>query len=234
MTALITFATLTESDFIMRLIEKIEKKIKITRYGYPFICIGLILTFIFFLAQIYSLCLLAFLFTAFSIYFFRDPERDIPAVENGLVSPADGRVLSIEHLEDSQYNTGECIKVSIFMSVFNVHVNRIPFSGVIKKIEYFPGKFFNASFDKASLDNERNAVLIETENNDRFWTVQIAGLIARRIVTTIKEGDRVEKGKRFGMIRFGSRLELYLPVKADISVKKGQNVKAGSTIICKL
>lgn len=218
----------------MTLLEKIEKTLKITRYGYPFIGIGLGITMIFLLLEIYPAFLLTFLFTVFTIYFFRDPQREITDNEDLLVSPADGRILKIENLEESQYGTGPCIKISIFMSVFNVHVNRIPFSGVVKKIKYFPGKFINAAFDKASLDNERNAVLIETESGKTFWTVQIAGLIARRIVTTIKEGDVVEKGTRYGMIRFGSRLELYLPTDIDIFVKEGENVSSGSTIICKL
>jgi phosphatidylserine decarboxylase len=218
----------------MRIIEKLESYTRITRYGYPFIGWGLIFTTIFLISKIYSLFALSLFFSVFSMYFFRDPERIIPEGDDLLISPADGRILKIEELEEHQYGEGECVKVSIFMSVFNVHVNRIPFSGTIKKIKYFPGKFFNASFDKASLDNERNAVLIETENNISFWTVQIAGLIARRIVTNIKEGDIVTKGERFGMIRFGSRLELYLPKGSEILVNKGDNVSAGSTIISKL
>lgn len=217
----------------MTALEKIEKKIKITRYGYPIIGCAFIITFIFFLAGIHFLFLPAFLFTVFSLYFFRDPERTIPQDEDLLVSPADGKILKTEYLDSSLYDGKKCVKVSIFMSVFNVHVNRIPFSGTIKDIKYFPGKFFNASFDKASLDNERNAVLIETDNNKTFWTVQIAGLIARRIVTGIRKGDKVKKGERFGMIRFGSRLELYLPPECEILVKKGEIVKAGSSVICK-
>lgn len=218
----------------MKIIEKLESYTRITRYGYPFIGWGLIFSTIFLISKIYSFFALSLFFSLFSIYFFRDPKRDIPQGDDVLISPADGRILKIEELDEYQYGEGGCVKVSIFMSVFNVHVNRIPFSGAIKKIKYFPGKFFNASFDKASLDNERNAILIETENNVSFWTVQIAGLIARRIVTNIKEGDKVTKGDRFGMIRFGSRLELYLPKGTKILVKKGENVSAGSTIISKL
>jgi phosphatidylserine decarboxylase len=143
-------------------------------------------------------------------------------------------VIGIENIENNNYDKRPCIKVSIFMSVFNVHVNRIPFSGKVRAIKYFPGKFFNAALDKASEDNERNAVLIETDRGLSFWTVQIAGLIARRIVCPLKEGDNVSKGNRYGMIRFGSRLELYLPVNSEILVKKGQMVQAGSSVICRL
>ncbi|PIE75108.1 MAG: phosphatidylserine decarboxylase family protein [Deltaproteobacteria bacterium] len=218
----------------MTLIDKIEKKIKITKYGYGIISASLTASFIFLIFGLYYIFFPVLLFTFFSIYFFRDPERIIPDEENALVSPADGRVLGVEHLDESPYDGSECIKVSIFMSVFNVHVNRVPFSGQIKEIKYFPGKFFNASFDKASSDNERNAVLFETHSKKTFWTVQIAGLIARRIVMFREKGDIVEKGERFGMIKFGSRLELYLPADSEIEVKNGNIVKAGSTIICKL
>ncbi|MCB9480685.1 MAG: phosphatidylserine decarboxylase family protein [Desulfobacteraceae bacterium] len=218
----------------MTLIEKIEKFTGITKYGYPIIGSFTVAFFIFLLAGIYSFFLPLFFLTVFSLWFFRDPERKIPSEEDILVSPADGKVIGIENLESNNYDGNSCIKVSIFMSVFNVHVNRIPFSGKVKEIRYFPGKFFNASLDKASEDNERNAVLIETDSGIKFWTVQIAGLIARRIITPIKEGDVVIKGDRYGMIRFGSRLELYLPVNSEIMVKKGQMVNAGSSVICRM
>jgi len=215
------------------LLEKIESKIRITRYGYPFILFGFFLNLLFLLAGVKSLVFISFLYTVFAVFFFRDPEREIPQDDSILISPADGTVLKIESLDTSQYEDVPCTKVSIFMSVFNVHVNRIPYSGMVKDVRYFPGKFFNASFDKASLDNERNAVLIETETGKSFWTVQIAGLIARRIVCNIVPGMKVSKGDRFGMIRFGSRLELYLPIDSEIFVKPGDKVSAGSSLICK-
>ncbi len=117
------------------------------------------------------------------------------------------------------------------MNVFNVHVNRMPFDGVVQKVVYNPGKFINASFDKASIHNERNALIINTGDNQRFAVVQIAGLIARRIVNCAKEGEKIKKGNRYGMIQFGSRLDLYLPVDFNVAVKVGEKTKAGSTII---
>jgi phosphatidylserine decarboxylase len=217
----------------MNFIETAEKKLKITKYGFPIIGSALLISLILLWAGLIFLFVPAALFTLFSLYFFRDPERTAPPGANIVISPADGRVLDTENLDKSPYDGEKCIKVSIFMSVFNVHVNRIPFSGTVKDIKYFPGKFLNASFDKASEDNERNAVLIETKNGIKFWTVQIAGLIARRIVTNIKTGDFVEKGSRYGMIKFGSRLELYVPTDSEINVSKGDTVKAGESIICK-
>jgi phosphatidylserine decarboxylase len=169
--------------------------------------------------------------TGFVCWFFRDPDRDIPQDVKALISPADGKVIVIEKLKKSEYLSDQCIKVSIFMNVFNVHVNRMPFSGMVKKVLYDPGKFMNASFDKASIHNERNALIIETDKGVKFAVVQIAGLIARRIVNCVKEGEKLEKGDRYGMIRFGSRLDLYLPQDFDVSVRLGEKTQAGSTII---
>jgi phosphatidylserine decarboxylase len=169
--------------------------------------------------------------TVFVCSFFRDPDRDIPQEKKSLVSPADGRVIIVEPLEKCDYLPFACIKVSIFMNVFNVHVNRIPFDGEVQKVLYHPGKFMNASFDKASVDNERNALVIKTAANESFAVVQVAGLIARRIVNCVKEKERVQKGDRYGMIQFGSRLDLYLPVDFKVAVGVGERTKAGSTII---
>jgi len=169
--------------------------------------------------------------TLFVSWFFRDPDRDIPGNANSLVSPADGKVIIVEKQEECEYLSGPCIKVSIFMNVFNVHVNRVPFDGTVRKVAYHPGKFINASFDKASVLNERNALVIETSENKEFAVVQIAGLIARRIVNCAIEGETLKKGERYGMIQFGSRLDLYLPPDFDVSVSLGENTKAGSTVI---
>ncbi|SMC46219.1 phosphatidylserine decarboxylase [Desulfocicer vacuolatum DSM 3385] len=168
---------------------------------------------------------------AFVCWFFRDPERTIPPQSNALVSPADGKVISIETIENSTVVSGSCIRVCIFMNVFNVHVNRVPMGGKVEKVTYFPGKFFNASLDKASEHNERNALVIKTPQGAVYGVVQIAGLIARRIVCHIKPGDRLERGKRYGMIRFGSRLDLHLPLNTNIAVTLGQKVSAGSSIV---
>lgn len=169
--------------------------------------------------------------TLFVSWFFRDPDRQIPGGENELVSPADGRVIIIEGLSTCEYMEGPCQKVSIFMNVFNVHVNRIPFDGVIERVQYNPGKFINASFDKASIHNERNALVVKTGADKKFVVVQIAGLIARRIVNCVQTGEQIKKGDRYGMIQFGSRLDLYLPLDFEVCVKLGDKTKAGTTVI---
>ena len=169
--------------------------------------------------------------TLFVCWFFRDPDRVIPQEEKSLVSPADGKVIVVEEQEQSEYLQDPCIKVSIFMNVFNVHVNRIPFDGVVQKVLYQPGKFMNASFDKASIHNERNALIIKISEDKSFAVIQIAGLIARRIVNCVKTGEKVKKGDRYGMIQFGSRLDLYLPRDFQVAVRVGERTKAGSTII---
>lgn len=169
--------------------------------------------------------------TLFVCWFFRDPDRVVPADKNALISPADGRVIIIDRLAQTEYLPSTCQKVSIFMNVFNVHVNRIPFDGVIERVQYNPGKFINAAFDKASVDNERNALIIKTDTAREFAVVQIAGLIARRIVNCVGTGERVKKGDRYGMIQFGSRLDLYLPMDFEVAVKTGDRTKSGSTVI---
>lgn len=172
-----------------------------------------------------------FVLTLFICWFFRDPDRVIPGDEKSLISPADGKVIVVEKLSGSEYLTGHCIKISIFMNIFNVHVNRVPFDGVIQKIRYSPGKFINASFDKASVHNERNALVVKTDDEKEYAVVQVAGLIARRIVNCVKEKEKINKGDRYGMIRFGSRLDLYLPHDFDVAVQVGEKTKAGTTII---
>jgi len=169
--------------------------------------------------------------TLFVAWFFRDPERIAPEGNNNLISPADGKIIIIDELEDSEYLKGPCKKISIFMNVFNVHVNRMPFNGKVEQVLYHPGKFMNASFDKASIHNERNALVVKADNGQRYAVVQIAGLIARRIVNCASVGDRLKTGDRYGMIQFGSRLDLYLPVDFNVSVKMGEKTTAGSTII---
>ncbi len=169
--------------------------------------------------------------TLFVAWFFRDPERTVPEEKDALVSPADGKVIIVQRLAQCEYMDEPCQKVSIFMNVFNVHVNRIPFDGVVERVQYHPGKFVNASFDKASVHNERNALVVKTDDGKSFVFVQIAGLIARRIVNCVTTGERVKKGDRYGMIQFGSRLDLYLPLTFDVAVKVGDKTSAGTTII---
>jgi len=176
---------------------------------------------------------LFFLFLSlFTLWFFRDPERHFDSKDNQLLSAADGKICFIgEENPPSETQFKEKMKkVSIFMNVFNVHVNRSPVNGNIKKIIYKNGKFFNASLDKASEHNERNSFIIET-NTDKIVVVQIAGLIARRILSFISEGDKIDKGDRIGLIRFGSRVDIYFPPTYDIKVNQNDIVVAGETII---
>jgi len=206
----------------------------IERAGIPFIGIAAFATAVFALLGIAVLALLGLLATFFICYFFRDPDRVTPVVDGGVVSPADGKVIKVERLESTHFAKGPCQRVSIFMSVFNVHVNRIPSDGRIAKIEYYPGKFFSANLDKASRLNEHNAVHLETEKGQPICFVQIAGLVARRIICRLQEGDEVIRGRRFGLICFGSRLDVYLPVDTQITVSVGDVVSAGTSLIGKL
>jgi phosphatidylserine decarboxylase len=172
------------------------------------------------------------LLTLFTAYFFRDPDRTLVAQQNAVLTPADGKILAIRNLETGDNRLGDkAIKISIFMSVFNAHINRIPIAGKISRLAYHPGRFFSANLDKASLHNENNVVTLETDNRKRIILVQIAGLIARRIACWVNIGDYVYTGQRFGLIRFGSRLEIYLPPDTAISVSVGQKVKAGQTVL---
>jgi phosphatidylserine decarboxylase len=167
----------------------------------------------------------------FIVAFFRDPEREAPPKEDAIVSPADGKVIRIERLKGCSFIGRDAVKISIFMNLFNVHVNRAPFGGRIREITYHPGRFFSADLDKASEENERNAIVMEDRKGRPFAFVQIAGLIARRIVCRVKVGDALKKGERIGLIRFGSRLDVYLPSTCRVSVEIGEKVRAGETTI---
>jgi len=189
-------------------------------------------TIIFFLLGWGWLWKLVLLLAIFTGSFFRNPDRYPPFREGTVVSPADGRILSVIQVDGPELSgMSESIKISIFMSIFNVHVNRAPAAGRVLEIHYKPGKFFSADLDKASEENERNLVVMEDEQGRRIAVVQIAGLIARRIVCFVGPDDTLEKGERFGIIRFGSRVELYLPLQTEIDVSVGQHVKGGETII---
>ncbi|MEI7531098.1 MAG: phosphatidylserine decarboxylase [Betaproteobacteria bacterium] len=165
----------------------------------------------------------------FVLQFFRDPPRLIPIAENAVLAPADGRIVVVERCEDI-YAKREALKISIFMNVFNVHSNRASATGKIVHQEYFKGEFFNADLDKASLENERNAVVIDA-NGQLITQVQVAGLIARRILSYVRIGDYVKKGDRYGFIRFGSRVDVYLPLTAEPLVVVGDKVSATSTLL---
>lgn len=200
--------------------------------GVPFILIGMGITLFFIYTGLAVLGLLSGLFTLFVIFFFRDPNRPHHGGDQAVLTPADGKVLEVKQIPPEDHPLGHAgIKVSIFMSLFNVHVNRAPISGTIQEVAYTPGKFFSANLDKASKYNERNQVVLKTADSKRLVVVQIAGLIARRIACWIQEGDPVETGQRFGLIRFGSRLEVFLPSDSRIVIQAGDTVKAGKTEI---
>ena len=201
----------------------------IAQEGYPFIIFSLVITVLISFFGICWLIILMVALTLFVVWFFRNPERYFQDEEKLVISPADGKVVKIDDVEITGTIAGKYKKISIFMNVFNVHVNRVPYSGQIETINYCEGKFLSANLDKASVDNERNEVMIRTEDGRVLWAVQIAGLIARRIVCWLNVGTPVKKGERFGLIRFGSRVDIYLPEDSKISIKLGDKVKAGET-----
>jgi len=172
------------------------------------------------------------LVTILVVNFFRDPERTVPAEPSAVVAPADGKIIFVGKVVEDRFIRRETLKISIFMNIFNVHVNRVPFSGEITHIHYEKGKFLAANLDKASRDNEHNVVVLRVAGGDLIAFVQLAGLIARRIDCWVKTGDRIERGERFGMIRFGSRVDLYVPPTWRLAVATGQHVKAGESIVC--
>ncbi len=203
------------------------------RAGYPFIFASVFVTAVFALLEIGSLAVLGLFVTGFICWFFRDPDRLVPAGDGLIVSPADGKVIKIEQIDSTPYFDGACTRISVFMSIFNVHVNRAPHEGTIRQITYYPGKFFSANLDKAAAENEHNALLLESPSGKRMGVVQIAGLVARRIICAVQAGDTIQRGQRFGMICFGSRLDVYLPLDTDVQVDIGARVQAGSTILGK-
>ncbi len=202
----------------------------LAKEGWLFIIIAIITTIIMgFIANIY-LTMLCLVVTIFIIQFFRDPPREIPDIANAILSPADGKIILIAPVMDP-YQNKEAIKISIFMNIFNVHSNRIPVDAQVEQMEYIRGKFINADFDKASTDNERNAIVLKLTNGTKITVVQIAGLIARRILCYIKIGQKVQKGERYGFIRFGSRVDLYIDPNCRLNVILGQKVSATTSII---
>ena len=209
--------------------------------GWPFVGIAASITLLLFFVST-ALFLAGFVLTAFCLFFFRDPDRVTPVRSGLIVSPADGRVVAITSVvPDDEFGLGNAprTRISIFLDVFNVHVNRIPADGKIVAQRYRSGKFFNASFDKASVDNERMALTIKLEGShsragENIAVAQIAGLIARRIVCDAKENQSVKAGDRFGIIRFGSRTDVYLPLGAHALVTVGQTMIGGETVLADL
>ncbi len=206
------------------------------REGTPFIAAGAVATLLF-LWLWPPLGWICALLTLYVVYFFRDPDRVTPLRDGLVVSPADGKISSIETVTppaELGLGTEPRVRVSVFLSVFDVHINRAPVAGRITHSHYFPGAFMNAALDKASEENERRSLVIETSSGTKFGVVQIAGLVARRIVTFAREGDSVGIGERFGLIRFGSRVDTYLPPGRTALVAVGQRAVGGETVLADL
>lgn len=204
----------------------------IAREGWPFIAGSVVISL---LVSLWSFgwSIPLWLLSLFVVQFFRDPPREGSTAANAVLSPADGRIVMIAEVDDP-YAERRALKISVFMNVFNVHSNRSPVDGTVQKVKYFPGKFFNASLDKASLENERNAMVIRTTHGHIVTAVQVAGLVAKRILCYAKVGHSVARGERYGFIRFGSRVDVYLPLDARPRVAIGDKVSATATVLAEL
>ena len=198
--------------------------------GYPFIAVAGFVTIVFALLAWKLLAVLGLCVTLFCAYFFRNPERIAPENMYAVLAPADGNVIFIGNVHEERLGA-EMMKISIFMSVFNVHINRVPISGRVVDIFYKRGKFLDVRDARATFENEQSGMLIETASGVRIMVVQVAGLIARRIVCYAKKGDQLVRGERYGLIRFGSRLDIYLPKSTDLRVAMGDRTVAGETIL---
>jgi phosphatidylserine decarboxylase len=207
----------------------------LAKEGWPFIAIAILATILSYIYIGFAICIFCFIITVFIIQFFRDPQRNLPnSIDRySVISPADGRVVYVGN-DINPYTNQQNLKVSVFMNVFNVHSNRCPIDGKIEAIHYFEGSFLNAALDKASLENERNAIVLNTHTGHSVTFVQIAGLVARRIVCYAKVNDELYAGQRYGFIRFGSRVDVYLPLESSIKVQLGQKVSATSSLLAQL
>ena len=202
----------------------------IAREGWPFLGIAVALSLLVLILAGGWWSLPFWLAALFVLQFFRDPPREMPDEPRAVLSPADGRVVEVSKAQDP-YLKREARKISVFMNVFNVHSNRSPVEGTVQERWYFPGAFLNAALDKASLDNERNALWLRTEGGQDVTCVQVAGLIARRILCYVDAGARLGRGQRFGFIRFGSRVDVYLPLDAEVKTAIGDKVYAASSVL---
>jgi phosphatidylserine decarboxylase len=204
--------------------------IPVASEGWPFIIPLAIVTALLFAFGWKNTAYVSLVLTLFVLFFFRDPERTVPEGKGVVVSPADGRVIVIKDIYEPTYLKQDVKQISIFLSVFNVHVNRSPVGGTVELVKYNPGKFHVASVDKASLDNEQTAMVID-DGKHNILVKQIAGLIARRIVCYAKPGDAIKAGERYGLIRFGSRVDIFLPKDTELKVKLGDRIKGARDII---
>jgi phosphatidylserine decarboxylase len=204
---------------------------KIAREGLPLILIAAVLTLLALLAHWLFAAVVLGVVTLALAGFFRDPERVIPTGEGLVVSPADGRVVSITYISDDPFFLQAATRISIFLSPLDVHINRVPVAGRIVEIKYRAGKFLAAYKNEASRENEQNALLIVDAQGRQFGVVQIAGVMARRIVCNVNSGDNMDRGERFGLIMFGSRTDLYLPQSCQLEVAEGQRLQGGATVV---
>jgi phosphatidylserine decarboxylase len=208
-------------------------RIPVSKEGVPFIGIAVLIAVVFALLKLSVMAAVFFVIAAFVLFFFRDPERIISSGSGLVVSPADGRVIDVAEDNRDSLDGKDVRRISIFMSILNVHVNRIPITGQVRQISYQPGSFWPADRKRALLENERNALLILGEDEMELTVVQVAGIIARRISCWVKVGDNVKIGERFGLIRFGSRLDVYVPKNVSVLVKKGDRTRAGQTVLAR-
>ncbi len=205
----------------------------IAREGWPYLVIALLVALVLSVLGWWLLAVLAWVAFLFVLQFFRDPPRSVPTQPNAVLAPADGRIVRIGPAQDP-YVGRDALMISVFMNVFNVHSNRSPVDGTVAETWYHQGKFVNAALEKASTDNERNALKLVTPNGVDVTCVQIAGLVARRILCYVKKGDRLQRGQRYGFIRFGSRVDLYLPPDAIPRASVGDKVYATESVVAEL
>ena len=205
----------------------------LAREGWPFIAAALALALVVWAFAGFAWSITVWLIVVFVIQFFRDPPRAVPTQPNAVLSPADGRIVKVEKTRDPMTER-DTLLISVFMNVFNVHSNRSPVDGTVERIQYSAGKFVNADLDKASTENERNAMLVRLTGGERIAVVQVAGLIARRILCYAREGQSLSRGERYGFIRFGSRVDVYLPLGARPKVAVGDVVHATTTVLAEL
>jgi phosphatidylserine decarboxylase len=205
----------------------------LAREGWPFIAGAAALALVVSWTAGFAWSLPFWLIVAFVVQFFRDPPRQVPALASAVLSPADGRIVKVHKVHDA-LTQRETLLISVFMNVFNVHSNRSPVDGTVESVQYSPGSFVNADLDKASTENERNAMVMRLDSGERVTVIQVAGLIARRILCYVKPGDRLARGQRYGFIRFGSRVDVYLPLTARPRVAVGDIVYATTTVLAEL
>jgi phosphatidylserine decarboxylase len=211
-----------------------KPEMPIAKEGFPFILFCGFATLTCSISGFYAVSLAGLLTTFFVTWFFRDPSRILPPDDNVIICPADGKIIAVKEMFDERFLQQNVIRVSIFMNVFNVHVNRVPFAGTVERVLFKPGKFYSADKHQAALHNEYCAMIVSTESKQQYASVQIAGLIARRIVCWAEPGDQIKAGQRYGLIRFGSRVDLYLPKETEVIVREGQKVRAGESVLARV